>query len=161
MFLSFLYNFFCLNKMLMGLSNFQYGVNVKHQEYYADSPSTGLDPTTRDEWIWIWIGRVLRKAKDGASAVPDPASGGAELMISSPRDIFCILWDGPDHCYVYTLTDWNSELLMGSRFWLIFHGIWSSAITALCAYKCQISVFLSFFDWWSDHEKKNHNVVQC
>ncbi|KAK4755827.1 hypothetical protein SAY87_009584 [Trapa incisa] len=27
----------------------EYGVNVKHQEYYADSPSTGLDPTTREE----------------------------------------------------------------------------------------------------------------
>ncbi|PKI37117.1 transcription initiation factor TFIID subunit 10 [Punica granatum] len=27
----------------------EYGVNVKHQEYFADSPSTGLDPATREE----------------------------------------------------------------------------------------------------------------
>jgi hypothetical protein len=27
----------------------QYGVNVKHQEYFADSPSTGVDPASRDE----------------------------------------------------------------------------------------------------------------
>ncbi|ONI33007.1 hypothetical protein PRUPE_1G399400 [Prunus persica] len=27
----------------------QYGVNVKHQEYFADSPSTGLDPASREE----------------------------------------------------------------------------------------------------------------
>ncbi|XP_010548561.1 PREDICTED: transcription initiation factor TFIID subunit 10-like isoform X2 [Tarenaya hassleriana] len=27
----------------------EYGVNVKHQEYFADSPSTGMDPSTRDE----------------------------------------------------------------------------------------------------------------
>jgi hypothetical protein len=27
----------------------QYGVNVKHQEYFADSPSTGMDPASRDE----------------------------------------------------------------------------------------------------------------
>ncbi|CAA0831944.1 Transcription initiation factor TFIID subunit 10 [Striga hermonthica] len=27
----------------------EYGVNVKHQEYFADSPSAGLDPATRDE----------------------------------------------------------------------------------------------------------------
>ena len=27
----------------------QYGVNVKHQEYFADNPSTGIDPTSRDE----------------------------------------------------------------------------------------------------------------
>ncbi|XP_065850678.1 transcription initiation factor TFIID subunit 10 [Euphorbia lathyris] len=26
-----------------------YGVNVKHQEYFADSPSTGMDPAARDE----------------------------------------------------------------------------------------------------------------
>uniref|UniRef100_A0A2N9IUB1 Transcription initiation factor TFIID subunit 10 n=1 Tax=Fagus sylvatica TaxID=28930 RepID=A0A2N9IUB1_FAGSY len=26
-----------------------YGVNVKHQEYFADSPSTGVDPASRDE----------------------------------------------------------------------------------------------------------------
>ncbi|WCJ30460.1 Transcription initiation factor TFIID subunit 10 [Euphorbia peplus] len=26
-----------------------YGVNVKHQEYFADSPSTGMDPASRDE----------------------------------------------------------------------------------------------------------------
>ncbi|KAJ8637203.1 hypothetical protein MRB53_011470 [Persea americana] len=26
-----------------------YGVNMKHQEYFADSPSTGMDPTSRDE----------------------------------------------------------------------------------------------------------------
>ncbi|KAJ7958455.1 Transcription initiation factor TFIID subunit 10 [Quillaja saponaria] len=25
------------------------GVNVRHQEYFADSPSTGMDPATRDE----------------------------------------------------------------------------------------------------------------
>ncbi|EEF46828.1 transcription initiation factor TFIID subunit 10 isoform X1 [Ricinus communis] len=27
----------------------EYGVNVKHQEYFADSPSTGMDPASRDE----------------------------------------------------------------------------------------------------------------
>ncbi|KAJ4831374.1 Transcription initiation factor TFIID subunit 10 [Turnera subulata] len=27
----------------------EYGVNVKHQEYFADSPSTGMDPSSRDE----------------------------------------------------------------------------------------------------------------
>ncbi|XVE97291.1 hypothetical protein REPUB_Repub03eG0007100 [Reevesia pubescens] len=27
----------------------EYGVNVKHQEYFADSPSTGIDPASRDE----------------------------------------------------------------------------------------------------------------
>ncbi|KAL8521721.1 hypothetical protein ACS0TY_012025 [Phlomoides rotata] len=27
----------------------EYGVNVKHQEYFADSPSAGLDPASRDE----------------------------------------------------------------------------------------------------------------
>ncbi|KAG8381964.1 hypothetical protein BUALT_Bualt05G0027500 [Buddleja alternifolia] len=27
----------------------EYGVNVKHQEYYADSPSAGLDPASRDD----------------------------------------------------------------------------------------------------------------
>ncbi|KAM0968007.1 hypothetical protein ACFX13_016740 [Malus domestica] len=27
----------------------EYGVNVKHQEYFADSPSTGMDPATREE----------------------------------------------------------------------------------------------------------------
>ncbi|KAL3500218.1 hypothetical protein ACH5RR_039311 [Cinchona calisaya] len=27
----------------------EYGVNVKHQEYFADSPSAGLDPVSRDE----------------------------------------------------------------------------------------------------------------
>ncbi|XP_077222788.1 TBP-associated factor II 15 [Tasmannia lanceolata] len=27
----------------------EYGVNVKHQEYFADSPTTGMDPTSRDE----------------------------------------------------------------------------------------------------------------
>ncbi|XP_061367635.1 transcription initiation factor TFIID subunit 10 [Gastrolobium bilobum] len=27
----------------------EYGVNLKHQEYFADSPSTGMDPATRDE----------------------------------------------------------------------------------------------------------------
>ncbi|KAE9604857.1 putative transcription initiation factor TFIID, 23-30kDa subunit [Lupinus albus] len=27
----------------------EYGVNVRHQEYFADSPSTGMDPATRDE----------------------------------------------------------------------------------------------------------------
>jgi len=27
----------------------EYGVNVKHPEYFADSPSTGMDPATRDE----------------------------------------------------------------------------------------------------------------
>ncbi|KAF5936421.1 hypothetical protein HYC85_027550 [Camellia sinensis] len=27
----------------------EYGVNVKHQEYFADSPTAGLDPASRDE----------------------------------------------------------------------------------------------------------------
>ncbi|KAL2489895.1 Transcription initiation factor TFIID subunit 10 [Forsythia ovata] len=27
----------------------EYGVNVKHQDYFADSPSAGLDPVARDE----------------------------------------------------------------------------------------------------------------
>ncbi|KAI7988013.1 Transcription initiation factor TFIID subunit 10 [Camellia lanceoleosa] len=27
----------------------EYGVNVKHQEYFADSPTAGLDPTSRVE----------------------------------------------------------------------------------------------------------------
>ncbi|CAN6985356.1 unnamed protein product [Brassica rapa subsp. trilocularis] len=27
----------------------EYGVNVKHPEYFADSPSTGMEPATRDE----------------------------------------------------------------------------------------------------------------
>ncbi|KAF3957181.1 hypothetical protein ACB098_08G051800 [Castanea mollissima] len=27
----------------------EYGVNVKHQDYFADSPSTGVDPASRDE----------------------------------------------------------------------------------------------------------------
>ncbi|KAH1225669.1 Transcription initiation factor TFIID subunit 10 [Glycine max] len=27
----------------------QYGVNLRHQEYFADSPSTGMDPATREE----------------------------------------------------------------------------------------------------------------
>ncbi|XP_027083107.1 transcription initiation factor TFIID subunit 10 isoform X3 [Coffea arabica] len=27
----------------------KHGVNVKHQEYFADSPSAGLDPVSRDE----------------------------------------------------------------------------------------------------------------
>ncbi|KAF3446143.1 hypothetical protein FNV43_RR11322 [Rhamnella rubrinervis] len=27
----------------------EHGVNVKHQEYFADSPSTGMDPASRDE----------------------------------------------------------------------------------------------------------------
>ncbi|KAE8668529.1 Transcription initiation factor TFIID subunit 10 [Hibiscus syriacus] len=27
----------------------EYGVNVKHQEYFADSPSTGIDPASREE----------------------------------------------------------------------------------------------------------------
>ncbi|XP_047967480.1 transcription initiation factor TFIID subunit 10-like isoform X2 [Salvia hispanica] len=27
----------------------KYGVNVKHQEYFADTPSAGLDPASRDE----------------------------------------------------------------------------------------------------------------
>ncbi|XVF89457.1 hypothetical protein PTKIN_Ptkin19aG0131800 [Pterospermum kingtungense] len=27
----------------------EYGVNVKHQEYFADGPSTGIDPASRDE----------------------------------------------------------------------------------------------------------------
>ncbi|CAN6722045.1 unnamed protein product [Malus baccata var. baccata] len=27
----------------------EHGVNVKHQEYFADSPSTGMDPATREE----------------------------------------------------------------------------------------------------------------
>ncbi|GMN45602.1 hypothetical protein TIFTF001_014782 [Ficus carica] len=27
----------------------EHGVNVKHQEYFADNPSTGMDPASRDE----------------------------------------------------------------------------------------------------------------
>ncbi|KAK6772942.1 hypothetical protein RDI58_028180 [Solanum bulbocastanum] len=27
----------------------EYGVNVKHQDYFADSPSAGLDPASREE----------------------------------------------------------------------------------------------------------------
>ncbi|KAM7275962.1 hypothetical protein ACFE04_017828 [Oxalis oulophora] len=27
----------------------EYGVNVKHQEYFADGPLTGVDPSSRDE----------------------------------------------------------------------------------------------------------------
>ncbi|KMS99384.1 hypothetical protein BVRB_2g045080 [Beta vulgaris subsp. vulgaris] len=27
----------------------EYGVNLKHQEYFADNPSTGMDPASRDE----------------------------------------------------------------------------------------------------------------
>ncbi|KAJ7966324.1 Transcription initiation factor TFIID subunit 10 [Quillaja saponaria] len=27
----------------------EHGVNVRHQEYFADSPSTGMDPAARDE----------------------------------------------------------------------------------------------------------------
>ncbi|KAA8521452.1 hypothetical protein F0562_012138 [Nyssa sinensis] len=27
----------------------EYGVNVKHQEYFADSPSTGLDPASKED----------------------------------------------------------------------------------------------------------------
>ncbi|XP_039141375.1 transcription initiation factor TFIID subunit 10 [Dioscorea cayenensis subsp. rotundata] len=27
----------------------EHGVNVKHQEYFADNPSTGMDPSTREE----------------------------------------------------------------------------------------------------------------
>ncbi|CAK9148757.1 unnamed protein product [Ilex paraguariensis] len=27
----------------------EYGVNVKHQEYFADSPTAGLDPASREE----------------------------------------------------------------------------------------------------------------
>ncbi|KAL5979900.1 Transcription initiation factor TFIID subunit 10 [Asimina triloba] len=27
----------------------EYGVNLKHQEYFADSPSTGMDPASREE----------------------------------------------------------------------------------------------------------------
>ncbi|XP_021755594.1 transcription initiation factor TFIID subunit 10-like [Chenopodium quinoa] len=27
----------------------EYGVNLKHQEYFADSPSTGMDPASKDE----------------------------------------------------------------------------------------------------------------
>ncbi|PRQ53004.1 putative transcription initiation factor TFIID, 23-30kDa subunit [Rosa chinensis] len=27
----------------------EYGVNVKHQEYFADSPLTGIDPASREE----------------------------------------------------------------------------------------------------------------
>lgn len=40
-----------LTNLYISLLNVQYGVNVKHQEYYADSPSTGMDPASRDhEW---------------------------------------------------------------------------------------------------------------
>ncbi|XP_073117782.1 transcription initiation factor TFIID subunit 10 isoform X1 [Elaeis guineensis] len=27
----------------------EYGVNLKHQEYFADSPSTGMEPSSREE----------------------------------------------------------------------------------------------------------------
>ncbi|PON73159.1 Transcription initiation factor [Parasponia andersonii] len=27
----------------------EHGVNVKHQEYFADNPATGMDPASRDE----------------------------------------------------------------------------------------------------------------
>ncbi|ESR63460.1 hypothetical protein WN944_000110 [Citrus x changshan-huyou] len=27
----------------------EYGVNVKHQEYFADNPSTGMDPASKEE----------------------------------------------------------------------------------------------------------------
>ncbi|KAI5431901.1 Transcription initiation factor TFIID subunit 10 [Lathyrus oleraceus] len=27
----------------------EYGVNIRHQEYFADSPTTGMDPATREE----------------------------------------------------------------------------------------------------------------
>lgn len=37
----------------------QYGVNLKHQEYFADSPSTGMDPATREEWIFLVFFCVL------------------------------------------------------------------------------------------------------
>lgn len=37
------------NYLILCSLNEQYGVNVKQQEYFADSPSTGMDPATRDE----------------------------------------------------------------------------------------------------------------
>ncbi|RVX05700.1 hypothetical protein CK203_027409 [Vitis vinifera] len=33
----------------MLFQSLKYGVNVKHQEYFADSPSSGMDPASRDE----------------------------------------------------------------------------------------------------------------
>jgi hypothetical protein len=36
-------------KLIPWYFRWQYGVNVKHQEYFADSPSTGMDPASRDE----------------------------------------------------------------------------------------------------------------
>ncbi|MFQ6619225.1 hypothetical protein Gotur_001032 [Gossypium turneri] len=39
----------CLEVIAYWCLNEQYGVNVKHQEYFADSPSTGIDPASREE----------------------------------------------------------------------------------------------------------------
>lgn len=33
----------------------QYGVNVKHQEYFADNPSTGMDPASKEEWAEVEV----------------------------------------------------------------------------------------------------------
>lgn len=47
-----IYNFFFSDIVTWSLSSMlQYGVNVKHQDYFADSPSAGLDPAARDEWV--------------------------------------------------------------------------------------------------------------
>ena len=35
----------------------QYGVDVKNQEYFADSTSTVVDPASRDEWALNWISK--------------------------------------------------------------------------------------------------------
>ena len=45
--------FFVINPLVV--VNKQHGVNVKHQEYFADSPSIGMDPASRDEWVLDWI----------------------------------------------------------------------------------------------------------
>ncbi|RVX05708.1 hypothetical protein CK203_027403 [Vitis vinifera] len=37
------------NQQGMLFQSLKCGVNVKHQEYFADSPSTGMDPASRDE----------------------------------------------------------------------------------------------------------------
>ena len=48
------YPFLCVSNPLV-VVNKQHGVNVKHQEYFADSPSIGMDPASRDEWVLGWI----------------------------------------------------------------------------------------------------------
>lgn len=48
-------NFRWINMLLLLFLIEQYGVNVKHQEYFADSPSTGLDPASREEWFELYF----------------------------------------------------------------------------------------------------------